>query len=84
VHQIEAGGQLVPFRVRELNAGTNEVVGENVSGRAAGNRFREISSARESPHISTVLAYQERGVALRNMIQQSQVRSFLMALGQFA
>ncbi len=72
VHKIQAPGQLIPFGVCKLNACTNELVGENVPQRAARDGCGKIGGARESPNVSTVLAYQEGVGALRNVIQQSQ------------
>jgi hypothetical protein len=84
VHEIQAPGQLISLGVCKLNACTNEFVRENVPQRATRNGCGKIGGARESPNIATVLAYQERVGALRNVIQQSQDRSFLMAVAQFA
>jgi hypothetical protein len=84
VHKIKAPGQLVPFGVCKLNAGTDELVREDVAQWATRDGCGKIGGAGESPYVSTVLAYQERGVALRNVVQQSQDGSFLMALRQFA
>jgi hypothetical protein len=84
VHKIQAPGQLIPRGVSKLYACTNEFVRENVPQRATRNGSGKIGGARESPNVSTVLAYQERVGALRNVIQQSQDRSFLMAVAQFA
>jgi hypothetical protein len=84
VHKIEAPGQLIPFGVCKLNACTNELVRKNVSQRAAREGCGKIGGSGESPNVAAVLAYQERVGALRNVIQQSQDRSFLIAVGQFA
>jgi hypothetical protein len=84
VHKIQAPGQLIPLGVRKLNACTNEFVRENVPQRATRNGCGKIGGARESPNVSAVLAYQERVGALRNVIQQSQGRSFLMPVAQLA
>ena len=84
VHKIEAPGQLIPFGICKLNACTNELVRENVAQRAAREGRGEIGGAGESPNVATVLTYQEGVGALRDVIQQSQNRSFLIATGQFA
>jgi hypothetical protein len=78
VHKIEAPGQLIPFGICKLNACTNELVRQNVPQRTARDGCGKIGGARESPNVAAVLAYQERVGALRNVIQQSQDRSFLM------
>src|SRR5262249_19720545 len=80
VHQIEASAQLVPFRLSELDAGANQLVGENKTQRAPGDGLREVPGAGESPHSPTALPHQKRRGGLRYVVQKSQGRDSLWPL----